>query len=78
MYELKIYREIMSHGNEEWCTNWRAIDWSVQNWQEEVEEFWLEHLKISKLCALMDCFWPKHIMFELKKYRGDMFDDAEY
>ena len=26
----------------------------------------------------MDYLWPKHIIFELKKYRGDMFDGTEY
>ena len=67
MYELKIYRGIMCHDNDEWCKIWREIDLPVQNWQEEFDEFWLEHLKISKVCFLIDCFWTKHIMFELKK-----------
>ena len=26
----------------------------------------------------MDCLWPKYVMFELKKYRGIMFDSTEY
>ena len=26
----------------------------------------------------MDCFWPNYIMLGLKKYRGVMFDGAEY
>ena len=30
--------------------------------------------QVSKIYALMDCFWPKHIMFEVRKYRGVMFD----
>ena len=35
---------------------------------EEFDEFWLtHHLETSKMCTLMGCFWPKHIMFELKK-----------
>ena len=25
---------------------------------------------------LMGCFWPKYIMFELKKYRGVIFQDT--
>ena len=25
----------------------------------------------------MGCFWPKYVMFELKKYRGVMFNDTE-
>ena len=24
----------------------------------------------------MGCFWPKYLMFELKKYRGAMFHDT--
>ena len=26
----------------------------------------------------MGCLWPKYIMFELKNYMGDMFDDTKY
>ena len=69
---------ILCHDNEEWCKIWRGIDLSVQNWHEEYDEFWPEHSKISKICTLMDCFWPKYIMFELKKYREVMFDGTEY
>ena len=67
MYELKIYRGVMCHDNEEWCKNWRGIDLSVQNWHEEFDKFWPEHSKISKICTLMGFFWTKYIMFELKK-----------
>ena len=34
--------------------------------------------KVSKVYTLMGCFWPKYIIFELKKYRGVMFDSTEY
>ena len=67
MYELKIYRGVTCHNNEEWCKIWKGIDLSVQNWHEEFDEFWLEHSKISKICTLMGCFWPKYKMFELEK-----------
>ena len=40
---------------------------SVQNWNGEFEKFRPEHSKISKTCTIMGCFWPKYIMFELKK-----------
>ena len=46
MYELKIYRGVMDHDNEEWYKMWRGIDLSFQNWQEEFDEFWPEHIKI--------------------------------
>ena len=55
----------MCHQNEEWCKKWRVIDLSVQNWHEKFNEFWPENSKISKIC----CFWPKYIMFELKKVK---------
>ena len=48
---------------------WRGIDLSVPNWHEfdEFDEFYPEHSNISKMCTLTSCFWPKYIMFELKK-----------
>ena len=66
MYELKIYRKVLCHDNEEWCKKWRGIDLPVQNWQEEFDEFWPGHLRISKICTLMGCFWTKY-MFMLKE-----------
>ena len=33
---------------------------------EEFDKFWPDHSKISKICTLTGCFWPKYIMFELK------------
>ena len=33
--------------------------------------------KSQKISTLMGCFWPKYIMFELKKHRGNMFDGTE-
>ena len=76
--DLKIYRGDLCHRHEEWCGIWRGIDFSVQKWHEEFDEFWPEHSKISKICTLMGCFWPKYIMFELEKYRGFMFEFTEY
>ena len=78
MYELKIYRVVTCHNNEEWRKIWRVIDLSVQTWHKKFDEFWQEHSKISKNLALMACFWPKYIIFELKKYRGVMFDGTGY
>ena len=75
MYELKIYRGVLCHDNEEWYKIWRGIDLSVQNWHEEFDKFWPEHSKISKICTLISCFWSKYIIFELKMYRGVKFED---
>ena len=70
MHDRKIYWGVICHENEECCKNWRGIDFSVQNWHEQFDQFWFKHSKIYKICTLMDCLWPKYIMFELKKYRG--------
>ena len=40
-------------------------------------KFWPGHSKVSKFCTLMDSFWEKHIMFELKNWRGFMFHHIE-
>ena len=77
MYELKIYGGVLRHDNEGWCKIWWGTELSIQSWHEEFDEFWPEHSKISKICTLIDCFWPKYIMFELKKYRGVIFDGTE-
>ena len=68
----------MHHDNEELCQNWRGIDLSTQNRPEEFDEFWSEHSKISNICTLIGCLWPKYTTFELKKYRGVVFDGTGY
>ena len=78
IFEFKIYRGVMCHENEEWYKNWRGINFSVQNWHGQFDEFWFKHSKISKICTLIGCLWPKYIMFDLKKYRGVMFGSTEY
>ena len=50
---------------------------SFQNWHEEFDEFWPEHLKVSKIFILMGSFWAKHILFELIKYSGVIFLETE-
>ena len=64
----------MCYDNEEWCNIWNRIDLLFQNWLEEFNKFWPEHSKISKICNLMGWFWPKCIIFQLKRYRGVMLD----
>ena len=66
----------MCNNTEEWRKLWRGIDLSFQNWHKKFDKFWLEHSKSSKIYTLMDSFWPKYIMFELKKYRGVIFHDT--
>ena len=40
--------------------------------------FDLSTRKSQKICTLMGCFWPKYVMFELKKYRKVMFNGTKY
>ena len=77
LFELKLYRGVIFHDNEEEYKTWREIDLSFQNWHEEFDEFWPEHLKASKIFTLMRSFWAKYILFELKNYRGVIFHDTE-
>ena len=67
----------MCYDNEEWCKIWKETDLSVQNWHEEFNKFWPKHSKMSQICTLMGCFWPKNKMFELTKYRGVTFDSTQ-
>ena len=48
-----------------------------QEWHEDFDEFWPEHLNVSKIFTLMHSFWAKYILFELKKYWGVIFKDTE-
>ena len=76
LFELKKYREVIFHENEERYKTWRGIDTSFQNWHKEFDKFWPEY-SVSKIFTLMGSLWPKYIMFELQKYRGVIFHDTE-
>ena len=76
-YEFKIHRGVICHNNEELRKNWRETDLSFQRWHEEFEEFWPEHLKVSKIFILMGSYWAKYILFELKMYRRVTFHEPE-
>ena len=44
----------------------------IRNWHFRIDmrtllEFLPKHSKISKICTLMGCLWPKYVMFELRK-----------
>ena len=40
LYELKIYREVLCHDNEELYQIWTGIDFPVQNWHEAPDKVW--------------------------------------
>ena len=66
---------VICHDNEKLRKIWRGTDSLFQSWLEEFEEFWPK--KVSKIFILMDSFWVKYILFELKKYRGVIFHETE-
>ena len=46
-----------------------------KNWLVLSKATWPKQLEMSKMWTLMGCFWPKYIMFEVKKeYAGVMLD----
>ena len=73
LFELKKYRGVIFHETEEGHNIWREIDLSFQNWHKEFDKFWPQHLKVSKIFALMGFFWAKYILLKLKKYRGVIY-----
>ena len=77
LFELKKYRGIIFHETEEGYKTWSRIDLSFQNWHQKFNQFWPEHLKVSKIFTLMGSLWAKYIFFELKKCRGIIFHEAE-
>ena len=76
-FELKKYSGVIFHQTEEGYKIWRGIDLSFQNWHKGFEKLWPEHSKVSKIFTLMGSFWAKYILFELKRYRGNIFHDIE-
>ena len=71
MYKPEFDRGVMCHDYGQWCKSGRGIELSVEL---ELDNFWSEHSKIWNICNLIGCFWPKYIMFELRKDIGVMFD----
>ena len=67
----------MCYDNKEWCKIRKGIDLSVQNWHEEFNKSSPEHSKITKICTLIGCFWPKYRMLQLRKYKGVIFDSTQ-
>ena len=71
MFEPKKYRGVMWHDTEERCKIW-AMTCPLKNDIRNLTNF-DPTLQSLKIYTLMDSFWPKYKMFELKKYRGVMY-----
>ena len=76
-FDLKKCRGVVFHDTKESCKIWRNTGLWFGKWHEEFGKLLPEHSKISKICTLMGWFWPKYVIFELRKYRGVMFDDTQ-
>ena len=63
---LKKCRGVIFHDTEESLKIWRKTGMWFGKWYEEFGKFSSEHSKISKICTLMSCIWPKYKVFELK------------
>ena len=66
----------MSYETEDWCKTWRKTNFLFQKW-EEFDEFWYEPSKVSNICTLTDPFCAKSTIFDLRKYKGVIFQDTE-
>ena len=78
IFDIRKYWGAIFHGTEEYCKIWRKTSLQFGTWHEDIGKFSSEHSKTSKMWTLMCCFWPKHSIFELKTYRGVIFDGTEY
>ena len=78
IFDPKNYSGVIFHDTEESCKIWSKTSLWFGKWDENSGQFLPEHSKILKICTLMSYFWPKYKMFELKTYRGVMFDGTEY
>ena len=67
----------MCHNNEEWYKFEQELMDQFKTDMRNFKHFRLQHSKISIICTLMGFFWPKYIMFELRKYRGIMLDGTQ-
>ena len=74
-YTISAKKVQKSYASWHWrlIQNWKKkTDLLFQRWQE-FREFWTKHLQVSKSCTLIGVFYPKYIMFDLKKYGGVIF-----
>ena len=78
IFDLKKYWGVIFHDTEESCKIWRKTSSQFGKWHEDFGKLSSELSKISKIWTLKSCFWPKYKIFELKTYRGVIFNSTEY
>ena len=65
-FQLRKYRGVVPHDNEDWCKIWRKSALLFQNWQE-LGEFWSAHSKVSKGYTLIGPFREKYVTVDVRK-----------
>ena len=67
---IKSRKSVNLKSTEKWCVmtmkNGAKFEEEL-TFRLEFDEFWPEHLKVSRIFILMDSFWAKYILLELKK-----------
>ena len=81
MFQLKNFRGIMwgviFYDTEQWCKIWINPNLVVSKLARGIGWTFIRALKSLKKCTLMRSFCPKHIMFQLKNFRGIMCHHTE-
>ena len=77
LFKLKKYKEVLFHETEQRYKIWRGFNLTLQNYHKEFDKFWPKQSKVSIIFTLMCFFWPKYMLFKLKKYRGVIFDETQ-
>ena len=77
IFDRKKYRGVIFYDTEESCKIWRKTCMWFWKWREDFGKLSPQYSEISRICTLMSCFWPKHKIFVLKKYRGVIFDGVQ-
>ena len=76
-FELKKYRGVVFHDTEQCCKTWINPDIVVSQMAWGIVWTFIRALKSLKNCTLMSSFCSKHIMFQLKNFKGIMCHDTE-
>ena len=76
-FQLKKYTGVIFHDAEQWCKIWINPDLVVSKMAWGIGWTFIRVLKSLKNCPLMGSFCPKHIMFQVKIFRGIMCHDTE-
>ena len=76
-FEVRKYRGNILHDTEQWCKFWINPDLVVSKMAWGIGWTLIRSLKSLKNCTLMSSFCPKHIIFQLEKFRGIMCHDTE-